>query len=104
MCGNSCAPLKGCSRLVWTKDAQAALLEDVYDAIDQRGFRSYDRQIYVIALGKHCELVYLVDTNLYALCIWCHAGIARRGVELGDTWALRQLPDNGMLARARSND
>ncbi len=87
------------------EDVQPARAEQIDHAFDQRRFRSDDGQLHV-GRGKVRQLLdgQHVDGDVLALGFSGGACVAGGYVYLGNAWVLRDLPGQGMLAAAATDD
>ena len=80
------------------EDAEAALLELVHDAGDERHFRPDHGQVNAVLDGELEQAVAVGDRQRHALGQLGDPGVARRAEDPAHLRALRQFPDQGVFA------
>ena len=86
------------------EDTQATLLELVHDPGDQRDLRSDHGQVDAVLNRKIQQAVVVGNRQWDTLSQLRDPGIPRGAVDFTDLLALRQFPDQRMLAPASSDD
>ncbi len=91
-------------RLRRAEDAQICLAEFVCNPQRQRRFRTHDREVDFLGDGEVLEAGDIIGGNRHARCQPIDSGVAGRAEEPGDARALRDLPDQCMLAPTAPDD
>jgi hypothetical protein len=94
-------PRRGLAR---PENAQALLVEGVHDSPHERLFRADDRQSDVLLLGEPDELVEFGHVDRHVDAVDGRPRVARRAEDLFDPRRLGELPDQGMLPTAFSDN
>ena len=81
------------------EDCAARLAELIDDPVDKRNFRTHDGKVDAI-IGGYLYIVGSANTGRR----FCHAGIARRRINLLYGWTLGEPPDKGVFAAAGSDN
>ena len=98
------ARFKAGRRLRRAEDAQFCLAEFVCDPQRQRRFRSHDSEVDFLGDGEVLEAGDIIGGNRHARCQPIDSGIAGCTEQSGDTRALRNLPNQRMLAPTAPDD
>ena len=91
-------------RLRRAENAQFCLAEFVCDPQRQRRFRSHDSEVDFLGDGEVLEAGDIIGGNRHARCQPIDSGVAGRAEEPRDARALRDLPDQCMLAPTAPDD
>jgi hypothetical protein len=86
--------------------SEARRCEAIDEAVDQRLFRSDDRQVDRLVSGQSEQGVDIIGANLHISNFWfgCSAGISGCNQHFVNEWRLRRFPCQRMLASAAAND